>query len=230
MGTYYNLTQDELNKIIRYVEDGNKEILSTDIPTRFTALFGAFERKMSKDLIENEKKLLVLQTKMERANLKEEKLIDNGIFQETAIDSVDVANALLYCLQQLKTYKLTKSKFLLILYEMYASWLGTKKERLFIEHPVATEYGPQFWRVYKRLDLTVKVPYSAFEALAKQNSGIAAFAKNAATKYYDYSEKDLHDPVIISKAYKNALPIHNNGKWNKEISDKDIFVWKSSVK
>ena len=51
-----------------------------------------------------------------------------------------------------------------------------------------------------------------------------------AAKYYDYTESTLSRMFLASKAYKNADKEHNDGKWNKEIADADIYAWKASQK
>ena len=120
------------------------------------------------------------------------------------------------------------AKVIAILYEMYASWLGSKQERLFSHHPQATQYGPHFWRVANKCK-DMNGTYEDWKKIAELNPGMAEFCKNAAAKYYDWKLSDLTNSFIKSTPYKNALPINNGGKWGKEISDADIYAWKTNL-
>lgn len=224
------LKQDEIELILAYIREDNEEVFRTNIPEKLTALYYTFQKKLEKELRESNNKIFALERKLDRFKKAEKEEVANGNFMETERDSYEVALVLLYCLQQLKTYRLTKTKFLYILYNAYASWLAGRKERLFTEHPVATKFGPQFWRVYKRISLQAQVPYEYWSSFCKKNAGVARFLDNVARKYYDYSENMLKDPIMKSAPYLHALPEHNDGKWNKEITDSDIFVWRSEAK
>lgn len=227
----HDISQEDLARIIAFVEDGNDEALSTGAISKFYALSAALGRRLSEYGQSAAKKNFLLERKLERYQRKEKAEIAEGVFSETGLDSVDVALALLYSLQQLKTYQLTKSMLICILYSMYASWLGSKKERLFAEHPVATEWGPQFWRVYKRIvSVKSRVPDECYTNLARQNPAVAAFARNAARKYYDWKESDLRNLLLKSDPYKISTKEHNSGKWGKEIPDSAIYVWKTEGK
>lgn len=228
MPSKYELLPRELQMVMDYITEGKKDILLTDIPKRFNAIHAAFISRLTNDCNETSEKLFKLQRKLDSLNAKKEKDIAEGVFAEAGLDSAEIAQALLYRLQQLKTYKLTKGKVIAILYEMYASWLASKKERLTIEHPVATEYGPQFWRAYNRLDVKIQMTSEAHDQIKKQNPGVAVFIDNAARKYYDYREEDMKKIFMKSTAYTNATPEHNGGKWNKEMSDIDIYNSKNS--
>lgn len=228
----FTLTQEEMNSILDYINDdtGSTQMPSYDVVGNFQALYFTFQRKLAKDYEEMKKKCFRMERRLERIDAHEERQTAEGVFKESGLDSVDVADVLLYHLQQLKVYKFTKSKFMHILFHMYASWLGSKKERLCMEHPVCTEFGPQFWRVYKRLNLNLEVPYERVKALQEKRADIASYIRNAAHKYYDCKESDLAEAHKKSAPYKNALPHFNGGKWNKEISDSDIFLWQNNPK
>ena len=102
------------------------------------------------------------------------------------------------------------------------------KERLCREHPVATEYGPMFWSVYKKINPSSRVPYEAWKELCEKNAGIAAYCRNAAQKYYDTKCSELEESFKKSKPYQKASKEYNFGKWNKEISDQDIYEWRTA--
>lgn len=219
------LTPEGLEALINMAED-NKAPIDVDLISALEELHSALIRRMARSLESMTAKAKTLEERTERYKILLKGNPAEGEFTETGLDSADVADALLYQLQTLRTYKLSRAKVIHILYEMYASWLASKGERLFIEHPVATEYGPMFWRVYKRLDTRKQVSQDRWESLCASNPGVAAFCRNAARKYYDYSDGDLNKIHMKSRPYKNASKEKNGGKWNKEISDNEIYAWK----
>lgn len=223
---YYEINREELEQILDFIETGNTDILSTDIPAKFVSVFGAFEAKLSKETQRLAKENARLKTSVKCLKADKEYKAHNGEFAETDLDGVIVAKALLYQLQQVKTYKLTTEKLFLILYRMYASWLYSKNERLFDEHPVCFKSGPWFWRICKRINIREKMTSSDWKVLCDANPAKAKFVENSARKYYDYSEQELAKPIKDSKPILNSMPDRNNGKWNKEITDSDIYLWK----
>lgn len=223
----YTLTPEDLDKIIRYVNDEAEGIPSFDTIGNFQALYFSLQRKLASDYQEIQKKCFRMERRLERIDRHEERKIQEGVFAESGIDSLEVADVLLYHLQQLQTWKFTKNKFMSILFHMYASWLGSKRERLFTEQPVATEWGPHFWRVSKRLNLTQQIPYDAVKALQEKRPDIAAYIRNAAHKYYDVKEDELSKVHKNCAPYKNASPQNNGGKCNKVINDSDIYLWQN---
>lgn len=223
------ITPEQLKSLVALAED-DKAPYDPDAVAALNYLHSSVQRAVNRRLASAYRRNEVLTQRLDRYRARENNRIETGEFGETGLDSAEVARALLYQLQQLKTYKLTKTKVISILYEMYASWLFSKKERLFEEHPVATEYGPQLWRVSKRLNLYEHIPYEDYKALASRNPAVAAFTKAAAEKYYDYKESDLSGPVLKSLPYRNATKEHNDGKWNKEIDDREIYAWKADQK
>lgn len=229
MAHLYDITNEELQQIIAFVEDGDEKVMTGGAINKFYALSAALGRKLIETNQTAAKKNFLLERKIDSYRKKEETAVQEGIFEESGLDSVDVALALLYCLQQVKTYQLSQNKLVYILYEMYASWLASKKQRLFVEHPCAHPDGPRFWRVFNRIqNVKSPIPVECYSKIANLSPAIAAFTKRAATKYYDYKESDLKTLFKKSRPYINAMPDKNNGKWSKEITDSDIFVWKSS--
>lgn len=167
-----------------------------------------------------------LQRHLDRLSAREESAVETGeAFVELGLDSVELANALIALLKEKKTYQLTKDKVELIMFEIYASWLASKKERITVEHPQATPYGPRFWRAYSKMDFNSGD--EAVKRLSDRNPGLAVMVRNAANKYYDYSLSDLERYLKKSEPYKKASPAPG-GKWNTELSDTDIYRWKKS--
>ena len=225
----YNLTAEQLNELVCFAND-DRMTIPTESLEALNSLYAAVQRNTLRHLTGIRKRNQMLTERIARYQERKEEAIQAGEFRESGRDSLDVATALLYQLQQLKTYKLNKFKLIAILYEMYASWLYSKKERLFIEHPVATEFGPRFWRVYNRIPINEIITLQTWNIFAQNNPDVAAYCINAAKKYYDYTEGTLTRMYMSSKAYKNASKENNNGKWNKEIADNDIYNWKATQK
>lgn len=231
MAHMYELTPKELQDIIAYVRDDDTQVLDTGAVERFTNLASALSRKLLEDTRHLSKANGTMRRRLDRYEAREQAAIDSEGFPSLDFDSLDIASALLYQLQQLKTYRLTPEKLNLILYGMYASWLAGKRQRLFLEHPQATPWGPRFWRVFKRIsDVNLRVPYELWQNLTEKDTAVAGFIKRYAEKYYDTKEKDLLDFFKKSKPYKNATADKNGGKWNKEIPDSEIFAWKTEKK
>lgn len=178
-------------------------------------------------------KVSVLENRLSRMQRRSESkereaVASEEAFADLGLDSLDIADALAAHLRQLKTYQMGKDKVSLILFEIYASWLHGRKERVCVEHPVATPYGPRLWRAYTRMNLN-----AGDEAVAKLNAlnpGLSVMVGNAARKYYDYSLSDLERYLKRSAPYRNASPKEEGGKWNGEITDSDIYTWKASLR
>ena len=227
MARFYDIHQDELEALLKFINEDDAPLPSPEITTKFQNAYFAFQGKILKQLQKQQKENFRLEKRVNRLEEKETENIQQGVFKELGLDSVEVAYALLHHLKKIDEYRLTKGKIICVLYGMYASWLAGKKERLFIEHPVASEWGPQFWRVYKKLDLSVTDTQTIWQSFAEKNPGVAAFVVNSANKYAGYSEADLKNILVKSMPYKNATADKNNGKWNKEINDSDIYYWKT---
>ena len=231
MAHIYELSPEEMATVVAFLDDGDTAAVDNGTLDKLFKLSMSASRKLAEVNQAVTKKNFSLERRLDRYRKQEEAAIAEGNFADTGLDSLDVGLALLYCLQQKKTYNLTKNMVIYILYEMYCSWLASKRERLFAEHPVVTEWGPQLWRVYKHLaNVKAPVPYDYWRNLTDQSPAVAAFCRNAANKYYDWKASDLKDIFIKSEPYRNALPKYNNGKWGKEISDSDIYVWKTNGK
>lgn len=230
MARFYDITTEELEQILKFVNGEDAPLPSPDITTKFQNTYFAFQGKVLKQLQQQQKENFRLERRVNKLEEKEDKALREGDFKELGLDSVDVAHALLHHLKRVDSYKLTKGKVICILYGMYASWLAGKKERLFIEHPVASEWGPQFWRVYKKIDISSNDTTELWKTFREKYPGVAAFVVNSANKYAGYSETELKNVLMKSMPYRNATADKNNGKWNKEIDDSDIYFWKTERK
>lgn len=225
---FYEIKPEELTQIEEFANEQRPDI-SNDALTNFNNLYWALQRQLGKKMKALESKNASLQNRLERLKNKEEKKASEGAFLERDVDSVDVARVILFYLQN--TMKnVNRSKVNAILYEMYSTWLAQNHERLFIEHPKATQYGPQFWRAYNHTDINKLVRYDDIKDFAEKNTDIMAFAKNTTNKYRDVPVKTMNARFINSIAFKNATPDEKKGeKWTKELSDADIYKWKKSI-
>ena len=220
------LTEEEMKKIVSFIENDDMTILDTDIPQRLAGLHNAVQKKIADSLKstlkENAKLSRRMQEKVRRAEIE----VENGDFADLAFDSVDIAKALLYCIH-LKDGRVTRTKLMAILYEVYAAWLASHRERLFLEHPVAYEYGPWFWRVCNKLpNVNAPVGRDSLDAVFEKNKGVGVLIQRAAEKYYDHNERDLQEYLLKSSPYRKCTREYNGGKWNKEIPDTEIYRWK----
>lgn len=230
MPRFYNINLSELEILLNFINEDDAPLPSPEVTSKFQNAYFAFQGKILKQLQKQQKENYRLEKRVNRLEEKETENIQQGVFKELGLDSVEVAYALLYHLKKIDEYRITKWKVIHILYGMYASWLASKKERLFIEHPVATEWGPQFWRVYKKLDLAETYTPGTWKNFTERYPGVAAFVVNSANKYAGYNETDLKNIFVKSMPYRNATADKNNGKWNKEIDDSDIYYWKTEKK
>lgn len=225
----YEMTKQTLDSVLDYL-NGRKDISAvTDEVTQMRVIAAALQKKMHADLVDASARLRRQTMKIERLDRKAGEKISLGQFTELGFDSLEIAQALRWCLINRTEMRadMDRSDIIRIVYEIYASWLGSKAERVTAEHPQATSYGPQFWRIYRKLPTMPAPRYEDYSAVASRNPGLAKMIENAATKYCDYSMKALTDFHKNNDAYRNALPKHNGGKWNKELDDRDIYLWRT---
>lgn len=219
------LTYQQLDALVRFADE-DRELVDMEAVDALMALSYAVQRNLNRRLTGTLKRNKMLQERLESRREAEQERIEAGQIEESNRDSLLVARALLYQLQHLKTYRLTPYKVNAILYEMYASWLYSKKVRLFLEHPVATEWGPRLWHAFKKINVNERISDEEWNFFAANNPAVAAFVTNSARKYYEVTESTLTKMFMETKAFRNASASANGGKWNKEIADADIYEWK----
>lgn len=223
----WTLTPEETAAVAAYIDEGRRDEHTASALDKILYAEGQIRRRLAAENATLRHQLERARSKVERLETKREDALRKGDFAETGLDSLAVAKCLLYYLQQKDSWRLTRTKVLHILFLMYASWLAGHRERLFVEHPVASEYGPQFWRVFKNmLSTTTPVDADVVRSMGESNAGVLRLCQNAAAKYCDYSEADLRSFVSKCPAYRNALPENNGGKWSGELSDYEIYQWK----
>ena len=227
MKTY--ITHDQLDALVRYAMD-EKAPLDIEAVEALNNLFYKVQGNLTRRYTGMSKRLSMLNERIEKYRQRETERVESGTFEEGDMDSAALARAILYQLQQMKTYKLSKFKVNAILYAMYASWLYSKKARLVEEHPVATPYGPRFWHAIKKLNHNEKITREEWNTFAEQYTAIAAFCKAACAKYYDHDDATMNRKFMSTKAFEKVSAERNGGKWNKELDDADIYAWKKRQK
>lgn len=151
---YYSLTKEQLDGIVAFInkEEGSK--LDTEaaqvLLSTASAVGAALMRENKRLLAENAIARRRLSRIAERKQADSRVLVESDAFEGTGLDSVDVAKATLYRIQELGV-KVSQNKFMLLLYLSYCSYLYHQNKRLFVEGPVALEHGPIFWRVSKKI-------------------------------------------------------------------------------
>ena len=222
---FYEFTPEELEQVLGYLNDESGATPVPEAAAKLISLGTRLQKRLLEDAVRYRGKAAGLRRRLDRIIARHEGSLAKGEFAELGLDSVDIARTILHHIQEMRL-ACSRNKLLHITYIAYASWLAGKGERLCIEHPVATEWGPTFWRVYKNIPSTMTpVGSDSSKAVAGKNPGVAAFLANVARKYGDYREQDILK-YVTGTPYKAALPEHNNGKWNKVINDTDIYEWK----
>lgn len=222
---FYELSGEEIKIICEFAETGDRSAINEEIISKFINLNAAVTKQLYKSVRAAAGTMARMEKRIERYKAENERRLEEGIVSDTGFDSVEIARALLYKLQQVKCYRLNKSKVQTILFRMYASWLAGKNERIFTERPVSGVYGPIFWKVQNKVDPKCSYTAHDFEVVAQRNPGVANYIGNVAKAYYDLSEKQIAGDLTKIKPYLNAAPNHNNGKWGKELDEKEIVEW-----
>ena len=235
MFSKYDITKEQLDGIVAFVNKEEGAVLDPDAAQAFLGVAAALGTALVRDnrrlRSENLGKSRRLERIAERKRRDQKEMVEKNAFEGTGLDSVDVAKAALYCLQQTGV-KMSKNKLMLILYMAYCSYLYNENKRVFIEGPVALVGGPVFWNVTRKISSVVTpVGIDAWYKLTAQSPAVAKFIKNYMAKYCDHSESDLKRFVVNSAPCRTALEAAR-GKDRKsfEINDKDIWIWRDSLK
>lgn len=222
---FYELTNDELRGVLDWLNDEQGNVPPPEAASKLITISARLQKKLLDEALRSRREAAGYRKRIERITERKDRAVAAGEFRELGFDSVEVARCLLCYVQELGVH-CSKNKLMYLMYIAYASWLASKDERLCIEQPVATEWGPNFWRVYKHIPNTfVPTSFQDVKAVAEVNSGVAAFLRNVVRKYGDLRDADL-ERYVKGSPYKAALPEHNDGKWNGLIRDTLIYEWK----
>lgn len=220
----------ELSRLQAFLNGDDPDVLLTDIPDRCCRLADAVRHKAIEEARKAVSARRTLEAKLERVRAVKENDFLEGRFNEANRDSLEVAYAIKHVANSANIF-IKKSMLNLILYDVYANWIYSQKEVLTTEEPRAIESGPIFWRVYKRIDMAAPTSETRkyADSLAAFNPGVLALIRNVVRKYADIDERRMEALMKNNEAYRNANRTHNNGKWNKVIEPKDIYLWKKKA-
>lgn len=224
----YRLTAEQMTALQSYLDGSERTAETDDAIKALTHLSDAVRSENERRYLDSRRQVRELKRKVERLSRQLSSSAENASFQDLAFDSLDLANVIIFYLQRKGTPGSTfgKTRVIYLLYEAYSSWLGQHMERLCIEHPVATEYGPWFWRVSSKIDVKTRRTAADISKVAELNAGIVKFIENVVDKYDGYQDVRLKEFFCNAKPYRDSLPEHNGGKWNKVISDAEIYFWR----
>lgn len=228
----YYLSPEELNLVLRFVNDEGEEVLKSDVPQRLTNIYAAFCSRMGKVVAREHSRAVRAETTVERLRNRLYAKGEEGEFRQLGFSVMDVALCIVYLLKE-KNFYYGRNIVQYILYFGYSRWLANHHERMFEEQPVAQEWGPHWWAISKKCTGVPPVTtYDDFKRIAERNSGVAAFLRNLVAKYGTWSEEDMKNVLLDSFPYKNAMAKKTAAdpalqKWGRVIKDSDIFVWRN---
>ena len=231
----YELSPEQLNGILRYLNKEEGAAFDPEAAQMIMSMSSAIGAALMKENRRVSGELASCRRRLERIadrnRRKQMDVVEKNEFDCTGLDSLDVARVILGCLQK-NGMRISKGKLMLLTYLAYCSYLYHQEKRLFVEAPRAIEGGPIFWRVSKQIETVVTpVDPEVWFSMTKRNPGVAKFLKNYVAKWGDHSEDDLRKFVLMSEPFKTAMQTAvKNGKKACEIDDRDIWLWRESLK
>lgn len=232
----YRLEPNDLNVIYDWMDGKNTNGSVSDASARLFRLCDALRNRLLKDRLEARQENARLLKRIERLTGSDnDEEIRIPRLEEAGHDSGDLTKIIMYVAYQ-TGLRFTKDRAIHILYLLYASRLARNAERLTIEHPVANTRGPQFWHASNSFGKypTQEEGRRLTEKLKAADTGLYVHIVNAVKKYGPYPCRENNDPLakilLESKPFLNASPKNNDGKWNGEIKDEDIYRWRVKMK
>lgn len=239
----YQLSEQQKQGLLDYLNGTEGATLDTDAAQSVLNMAAA----LGKALLQHNRRLsgenASLRRRMERqaekTRTREREIIEGDGFDGTGLDSVTVGLAALYKLQE-KGYRLSKRKFILLMYLCYCSYLYRNDRRLFTESPrvVKSEEHPEwgfrivFWNLSKKVGTpSGYVDNSAWLALGAANPKAASYISNWMEVHGREDENDLLRLVQNSAPFKEAVrKAEANSRLTWDVSDKDIWLWRDSAR
>ena len=223
----YSIDQTDMERLQAFIDGKDPNVLFTELPERLFRLAEAVRRQSLEESRKAIRTKASLEKRLDRFQVSKEKDYQQGQFGEANRDSLEVAYAIKHVANE-AGYFIKKNMLILLLYDVYANWLYSGKERLTDEEPKATAMGPQFWKVFKKIDMKLSTNQTRqyYRSLTEYNPGIVAIIKNVVNKYILMDESRVASIMKSNDAYRNASKENNDGKWNKTISAADIYQWK----
>lgn len=234
----YNITPEEMKGILDFLNgESGTSVLGTPQAAVFMAAANELRRRGDTALRNCRNEIERLRRRVDALNARLGKDPGNAEFTDLGIDSVDMAKMICFYIRKQTahlagTYYIKRSVVITLLFQAYSGWLGKNSERICMEHPVATEYGPQFWRAYGKLDPAAELTDDdrrQLTEIGEKHPGLTAYVRNMVAKYLDAGIKELSDYHKSGFPYRNAeRECREVGRWNTEIKDSDIYAWKNS--
>lgn len=223
---FYNLEEKGIKEVLDFINHESDTVPAQDTVQSFMNVCFALQSEIAKAYRKRVSELSSKERCIERLQAKIDKFENRTpkSFDLVNLDSIDVARCIIYLIRSREAYY-TRNTVQYMLYEAYASWLCSKKERLFDDKAQAQEWGPHFWHVSNKLGNMTKmhVDCNDWKIVAERYPDIAAFLKNVVNKYISWSEKEFKEKLTSELAYKNAKPRKPGDKWGQKLSDDDIF-------
>lgn len=231
MALDYKLTQDQINQLQSFINGTQPEVFFTDLPEQLFRLAEAVRHQCMEEARKAVRTKNSLERRMARIQQSKEKEYCTGKFEEKNRDSLEVAYAIKHIANR-NGYYIKRSMLISILFDVFANWIYSAKEILTDEMPKATEKGPQFWKVYNKIDMKMPVEKTKtyYDSLVAFNPGVVALIQNVLNKYALVDDERVAEIMMNNSAYRNATKEHNDGKWNKIINAADIYIWKRETK
>lgn len=226
---FYDITQEEIRQVALWLENGpDAQMPSDDAVKKLLNMSDALRRRLWDELKGEQRRNASLSRRLERLGKAEQRHWEGGEFESLGYDSVEVAYAVAYAFRE-RNMRFTMGQLQLVMYMIYASWLFHHKQRICVEHPVRQESGPWFWKVSKKAAVFSNPERWWMTNLQGKNPGLVEVIRRIVAKWGDEREDNLRRDLLKTEPVRNADRTNNGGKWNKEITDGDIFVWKQSL-
>lgn len=241
----YEFTEQDRLKILRLINEGDTSVVDDDCINRFFAMYAAVSKAAVAEARARNREITRLSAKLRRHEATEERLCLEGEFQGRGLDSVTVARALLYCIQQYSAYnpgvKISMQKLQILLYDVYANYLAVYRTRLTVEGPKSSGYedkatgrivelGPCFWRVKNALGDVIRaqtrMTADDFKALENADPDAAGICIGVARKRHSEEDRNLFLWIKNSEPFRDADRSNNGGKFGRDYSDALVYRWK----
>ena len=227
----FKLDASQMQNIQNWL-DGQGPVSSDDLQAYFR-LGEAIRRKLLSDMQGAVSKARRLEERLERYRNKDEQEAIDGNFDCLGLDTIELAKAVLWSAAKQNLHIESKTRFRLLVYAAYCAWLGSERQRITIDHPIAqTAYGPVLPKMLDEKKVTFNMTPSneCYRRIAELEPGLARTIDNTINKYLSYSLQDVKE-IFMGKDTpfrKVAGECERTGKATAEIPDRDIYLWKKS--
>ena len=236
----YMITPDELDSLVRFVNGEDRSAVENGTLEKWFRVTADLDRAMVKDAQAMARRAAQISDRLGRIEARNAEklnaLIAAGSFDCMGFDNVDIENAVIHFHK--KKYPgswLSRTKVMHITYMCYATVLKRYSRTLTIEKPVAAgdskgnALGPCFWRRVGEVNPAGNPGRDVVDRIASVEPGVMKIIENVTAKYGSYSEDLLKRTLVQSAPVMAASKEHNGGKWNKEIDDRQIYLWAKSI-